>query len=334
MDIDVFATPGYPDKSRLKQAIALMNSVQVSFRFALREIDESVISSTKQLRLGVEPALALVEGFGPLPHGIWVTERPFEDNWFMHESRGVAVVSTADWEHHFAPPSLRTYLIYQMVQACATFAGDLSETMLLNFAHEPPRGCMHDMCMDKTAVRLGMVAGALCPECVAIVQQYGVSSEQIEAMRRLLALVRQEALGMPRPLDPTAAFVVMRFSSFDENANAFEYGVKVGIERAGLTCQRADDQYSAGPLLTKVAGYIERARVVVVKVDHPNLNVYYELGVAQAMGKDLVLVAASELIGQLPTDISNIECVTYTQGDYKGLASAVEHALTPLVPRT
>jgi hypothetical protein len=330
VDIEVFVAPDYADRSRLKQALALMNGVQVEFRFVSRQVDQYVIETVGP-RMTVEPALAVVEGLGSLPNGIWVTELPFEDNWFMHESRGFAVVSTADWEHRFAPPSLRAYLIYQMVQACATFAGDLSEAMLVNFSHEPPRGCMHDMCMDKTAIRLGMVAGALCAECVAILKQYGVSDEQIAAMRRRLELVRREALGMPRPFDPMAAFVVMRFSEFDENANAYEYGVKAGIEQAGLACQRADDSYSAGPLLTKVMSYIERARVVVVKVDHPNLNVYYELGAAQAMGKDLVLVAAGDLIGQLPTDISNIECVTYTQGDYKRLAAGVHRALTPLL---
>jgi hypothetical protein len=167
--------------------------------------------------------------------------------------------------------------------------GELSEEMVVNLSHEPPQGCMHDMCADKTTIRLGMVAGALCSYCVAILGQYGVSQDQIAAMRRLPTVVRDEALGLPQPFDPASAFVVMRFSSFDENANAYEYGVKVGIERAGFVCHRADDRYQAGPLLTKVVGAIERARVILVKVDQPNLNVYYELGVAQAIGKDVVL---------------------------------------------
>jgi hypothetical protein len=332
MDVDIFTTPNYGDRSRLRQALALMNGVQTEFRFALRDVTEATVA-TMRPRLAVHRALSLVGGLGS-SYAIWVTDHYFADNWFSHESRGAAVVSTAEWERVYAPPSLRSYLIYQIVQNCATFAGDLSEEMIVNLAHEPPRGCMHDMCMDKSSIRLGMVSGALCPECVAALQQYGVSDEQIAAMRRLLALVRQEALGLPRPFDPTAAFVVMRFSEFDENANAYEYGVKVGIKEAGLSCHRADDHYSAGPLLTKVLGSIERARVVVVKVDHPNLNVYYELGAAQAMGKDLLLVAANELVGQLPTDINNIECITYAQGDYKGLAASVKRALIPLVPRS
>jgi hypothetical protein len=79
--------------------------------------------------------------------------------------------------------------------------------------------------------------------------------------------------------------------------------------------------------------YIERSRVVVVKVDQPNLNVYYELGVARALEKDVVLVAAQDLVGQLPTDINNIECITYQQGDYDGLAVGVQKALAPFAPR-
>jgi hypothetical protein len=331
MDINVYTTPAYADLSRLRQAVSLMNGVQIEFRFALRTLEEARFERLRQ-PLATEPALALVESLDS--NAIWVTESTFDDNWFMHESRSVAVVSTADWEHIYAPPSLRAYLIYQMVQACGSFSGDLSETMLLNFAHEPPRGCMHDMCMDKSDIRLGMVAGAMCAECVSILLQYGITHEQIDAMRRLLMLVRREALGTPRPFDPTSVFVVMRFSEFDENANAYKYGVKEGIEQAGLICQRADDEYTAGSILTQVMDYIERSRVVVVKVDHPNLNVYYELGVARALDKDVVLVAAQDLLGQLPTDINNLECVTYQQGDYDGLAAGIQRALAPFTPRT
>lgn len=330
MDINVYTTPTYADLSRLTQAISLMNGVQTEFRFALRTLDEAEVKRLPQ-PLTSDPALALIEGLDS--NAIFVTDSAFDDNWFMHESRSVAVISTADWERIYAPPSLRAYLIYQMVQACGTFSGDLSETMLLNFAHEPPRGCLHDLCMDKRDIRLGMVAGAMCAECVSTLLQYGITGEQIDAMRRLLMLVRREALGTPRPFDPTSVFVVMRFSEFDENANAYKYGVKEGIERAGLTCHRADDEYTAGSILTKVMDYIKRSRVIVVKVDHPNLNVYYELGVARALDKDVILVAAQDLLG-LPTDINNIECVTYQQGNYDGLATRVERALAPFTPRT
>lgn len=34
------------------------------------------------------------------------------------------------------------------------------------------------------------------------------------------------------------------------------------------------------------------------------------------------------------TDINNIECVTYTQGDYTGLATNLQQALAPLIARS
>ncbi|RHW28307.1 hypothetical protein D0Z08_04850 [Nocardioides immobilis] len=264
---------------------------------------------------------------------MWVTDAPFADNWFSHEDRATSVITTADWERYFAPPSLRSYVIYQLAQTCTIFAADLSEEMLENIAHEPPRGCANDLSANKANIRFGMLAGSLCPECAAVMTQYGMSDEQVAAVRRMLALVRDEALGTPRPLDPLSAFVVMRFSAFDENANAYEYGVKAGIEAAGFTCTRADDSYQPGALLTKVTKYIERSRVIVAKVDVQNLNVYYELGVARALGKDIILVAAQEQIGGLPTDINNLEVLTYPTGDYKALRESLTSALMPLVPR-
>jgi len=206
--------------------------------------------------------------------------------------------------------------------------------MLHKLVHMEARGCALDMVMRKSDIRYGMRAGALCAECSSALAQYGVPPNHLAAIRRMLALVRDEALGMSRPLDPMAVFVVMRFSSFDENANAYEYGVKTGIESAGLSCRRADDEYSAGTLLSKVTGSIERARVVIVKVDSPNLNVYYELGVAQALQKDIILIAEQDLINQLPTDINNLECIAYVKGDYRGLASLVWSALVPFTPRS
>ncbi len=199
MDINVYTTPTYADLSRLTQAISLMNGVQTEFRFALRTLDEAEVKRLPQ-PLTSDPALALIEGLDS--NAIFVTDSAFDDNWFMHESRSVAVISTADWERIYAPPSLRAYLIYQMVQACGTFSGDLSETMLLNFAHEPPRGCLHDLCMDKRDIRLGMVAGAMCAECVSTLLQYGITGEQIDAMRRLLMLVRQRGARHAAPVRP------------------------------------------------------------------------------------------------------------------------------------
>ena len=48
---------------------------------------------------------------------IYLTEKPFDDNWFSHEESQYAIITTNNWEETFAPQSLKSYLVYQMAQA-------------------------------------------------------------------------------------------------------------------------------------------------------------------------------------------------------------------------
>ena len=110
-------------------------------------------------------------------------------------------------------------------------------------------GCLLDMCTNKPDLRLGMVAGNLCASCVSTLRQFGIDQLAIDAVSRIANLVRSEALGKPVVLNPRKAFVVMRFTSNDENDNAWNYGIKVGVENAvsfqnAPTCEWNRARYS------------------------------------------------------------------------------------------
>ncbi len=62
---------------------------------------------------------------------------------------------------------------------------------------------------------------------------------------------------------------------------------------------------------------------MIAKVDQDNLNVYFELGLAMGMKKDVVLVSEDSLVLSLPSDLRNWECVTYPRGNYGELANRV-----------
>ena len=171
-----------------------------------------------------------LEGKHPGLMVIGVTGSRFYDNWFSHEDRNSCAMSTADWESVYAPPSLRAHLIYQIVQAMLHFSADLSEDMAMSLVHEPPVGCLLHMCINKPMIRLGMVAGSLCPQCSAALLQLGTPQEAIDAMHRVLQHVRAEATGRPIPFEPHEGFVAMRFTADDENDHAFRYGIKPGLK--------------------------------------------------------------------------------------------------------
>ena len=115
----------------------------------------------------------------------------------------------------------------------------------------------------------------------------------------------------------------MRFTHNDENANAYRYGVCQGMTDVGITVKRADDTVHSSQILDQVLHAIERSRFIVAKVDADNLNVYFELGVSMGLAKDVLLIAESSLVMNLPSDLRNWECLTYDKGDYEQLRERV-----------
>ena len=307
--------------TRIKSAISLINGVQRYFHLRFRE-DARLVATGNPIN--AQSKAAEIEAAIPETPLIVITEDPLDDNWFSHEYRRSSVITLSDWERIYAPPSLKTYLIYQIAQSVLSFVGDLSEELMLNMVHEPPVGCMFDMATHKPDIKYGMVAGNLCPQCEGQLRTLGIPLDAIDAVTRILTLVRAEAIGKPVLLDPTHAFVVMRFTHNDENDNAWKYGIKTGLEAGGFQAVRGDDQVESGQILDKIVRQSSKSRLVVVKVDENNLNVYFELGLAMGLGKDVLLVSEASLVLNLPSDLRNWECLTYDRGNYDQLKTRIE----------
>jgi hypothetical protein len=322
MNIDVVVAPESRHKRRIAAALAMISGSQRYYRLALRE--DSILSITGSDEVNAASLSAeWTRRYGEHVKAVLITEAALDDNWFSHEYRDSAVLSIAEWEEHYAPPSLRAYLMYQLAQAMIHFAADMSEEMALNMVHEPAVGCIYDMAIHKPDIKYGMVAGNVCASCVAKLRALATPQDAIDALASVLEIVRNEALGMPVALNPDEIFVVMRFTSNDENDNAWKYGIKPGGERCGLRVVRADNQVQSGQLLDKIQRHIARSRLVLAKVDEDNLNVFFELGLAMGMKKDVLLISEDALVLKLPSDLRNWECLTYPKGNYEVLAERV-----------
>lgn len=320
MKVKVFCSKNSSRKNQIVKAISIINGVQNYFYYKLEADLDTDICNEDQVsweKFCANYSLADNE------YEIYITEKSFNDNWFSHEETQYAIISTNGWEDFFAPPSLKAYLVYQMAQAAISFVGDLNERMEMRMVHDLAEGCMFDLCIDKTDIKLGMIAGNICPQCRSVLVRYGVSEKALNAVERMLWYVRSEAIGKPIILDEEAAFIVMRFSTNDENDNAYKYGIKSALEDLGIKCVRADNKISSGQLLEKVERDIEKSRFVIVKVDSDNLNVYFELGFAMGLDKDVLLISEKDLVLQLPSDLKNWECLTYSKGNYDELKNKI-----------
>lgn len=306
-------------KNQIIKAISIINGLQNYYFFMLESSDNDVVNETC-VDWDVFSKLYSIKND---EYVIFITEKPFVDNWFSHEEYQFSVITMHDWEKLFAPLSLKAYLVYQIAQAVISFEGDLSEKMEMRMVHDYAEGCIFDLCMDKTDIHLGMIAGNICPKCRGNLLRYGISEKAIYSVERMLSYVRSEAIGRPIVFDEDAAFIVMRFSQNDENDHAFLYGIRPALEKLKIKCIRADNQITSGQLLEKIKKNIEKSRFVIIKVDSNNLNVYFELGLAMGLNKDVLLISQEDLVLHLPTDLRNWECLTYSEGNYDQLKNKV-----------
>jgi hypothetical protein len=94
----------------------------------------------------------------------------------------------------------------------------------------------------------------------------------------------------------------------------YETLFKPAIEKAGLHPLRADAEiFGTGKIIDQIWRGISSAKVLLAELTTKNANVYYELGLAHALGKPVVLVAANE--SDVPFDLRHIRVVYYDRED-------------------
>ncbi|NJC49485.1 UNVERIFIED_ORG: hypothetical protein GGR78_002770 [Xanthomonas campestris] len=118
----------------------------------------------------------------------------------------------------------------------------------------------------------------------------------------------------PERIDRGLCAAMMPFSApFNPvYAKLQEIAVSVGME-----CKRADDIWEAHAVIQDVVNLIDRASVVICDCTGRNPNVFYEIGLAHAFGREVILIAQSG--DDIPFDLRHIRYLTYlpnAQGIY------------------
>lgn len=140
-----------------------------------------------------------------------------------------------------------------------------------------------------------------------------------------------------------SCFVMMPFAA--PLGGYYEVLYKPAIEKAGLLPVRADAEiFGSGKIMDQVWAGIRRAKVLVAELTSRNPNVFYELGLAHALRKPVVLVSSNE--EDVPFDLKHIRVIYYDVMDpfwgqklmskvAENILSAIdnpEEALMPGVP--
>ncbi len=108
---------------------------------------------------------------------------------------------------------------------------------------------------------------------------------------------------MPKPF----CFVLM---PFDQSFNdIYEFGIKGACSDADVYCERVDEQIFLGSMLDRIYNQISRADLLVADMTGRNPNVFYEVGYAHALGKNVVLLTQKS--EDIPFDLKHFPHIIY-----------------------
>ena len=142
--------------------------------------------------------------------------------------------------------------------------------------------------------RFDSVYGARVPRDEYSVLDTALPDDFDELASRVVTLLSKIVTG-------NQVFVVMSFRRESDDA----YGA---IDRAckafGFAPDRTDKDATTDRIYARIVEGIQRAAFVIADVTFQSLNVYYELGFAEALGKDVIVVAKHDT--KLPFDTNDI----------------------------
>ena len=105
---------------------------------------------------------------------------------------------------------------------------------------------------------------------------------------------------------PNLVFVLTPFH--DRHSNTYESVLRV-CNRVGLECQRGDEEYIEGGVLRHIIKRIASAGLIIANIEGRNPNVFYELGIAHCMDKDVIIISSSR--EEIPFDFRDQRILIY-----------------------
>lgn len=119
-------------------------------------------------------------------------------------------------------------------------------------------------------------------------------------------------------IEPALASAMM---PFDVGFDPVYVSIQQAAENVGLRCRRADDIWEHAAIIQDVVALIDRSRVVVCDCSGRNPNVFYEVGIAHALGREVILIAQSE--EDIPFDLRHLRYIRY-HNNAEGRAALID----------
>jgi len=136
-------------------------------------------------------------------------------------------------------------------------------------------------------------------------------------------------IGRDFPVDDALVFMLMPFR--DQFNRIFVEHIKPKIEQLGLRIMKSNDIFSTHPIMEDVWEYLCKSRIVIADVTNRNPNVFYELGIAHTLGKEVIIITQNE--ADIPFDLRHLRYFKYSddQPGWQLLKENLEKVITTIL---
>lgn len=120
------------------------------------------------------------------------------------------------------------------------------------------------------------------------------------------------------PVDKPQEDLVTVMMPFGAGFSPVYEALKGAATSVGLRCERADEIWQNHAIIDDIVSLIYRAQIVISDLTGRNPNVFYETGIAHALGREVIPIAQNA--SDVPFDLQHLRYVHYLQNT-EGLAA-------------
>jgi hypothetical protein len=191
LELPILIAPTFEKRDEIELAVTEFNRRQDYFVLSVvaanwitdttdgKGIDQSQLFKELNKRLYDTYACVVVQS--PLKWGLFADYKPQS-----------LVISTADWETSFAPPSVSVYIIFMLACGLVDLICDLPEDVSDSALHDPPIGCISDYNNDRDSIKVTMIDAHVCERCQRLLAEYRIDKDALDAVNQVLHFVSSQ----------------------------------------------------------------------------------------------------------------------------------------------
>lgn len=159
--------------------------------------------------------------------------------------------------------------------------------------------------------------------------QFNESDQTI--LESIAVLISNAVKSEPKIIESKGPYIFVLMPFAKEFIDIYEYGIKACTKKLGCRCERVDKMEFNDRILDEIYRGIQRADLLIADMTGKNPNVFYEVGYAHALAKEVILLAQNEI--DIPFDLKGHNFIIYSQS-IKELIEKLERRVSNYLKKT